>query len=252
MKTSQRHQLKTNDFADVIGDLTHRFQENRKSILGVAGLVIAVLVIGGGYWTWRTQQAEKAAIALADAMAVESAPVVPAAPPAAPGQPAPPAPPAGSYPSAEARAQAAIAKFQAVASSYGSSPAGVAARYHVAALLANTGKPADAEREFRAVIDQAGSGLYGRMARIGLAQVQVQAGQFDPAIATFREMASRADADLPGDGLLMQLGRAYTLAGRKTEALQTYQRILDEFPDSLYSSTARRQLDELKAAGPTS
>ena len=84
MKTSQRHQLKTNDFADVVGDFTHRFQENRKLILGVAGVVVAVLVIGGGYWTWRTQRAEKAAMALADAMAVESAPVVPAAPPAAP------------------------------------------------------------------------------------------------------------------------------------------------------------------------
>jgi hypothetical protein len=59
-------------------------------------------------------------------------------------------------------------------------------------------------------------------------------------------MAESAD-DLPVDGVLMQLGRAYHLAGKRDEALQTYQRIIDEFPDSVFVTEARRATDSLKA-----
>ena len=247
MKTSERHQLKTNEIAGVVSDLTERFEAHRSRILWAGGIAVAILVIGGGYWSWKTQQTAKAATALSDAMAIASAPVVPPAPAAQPGQPAPPAPPAGSYPSAAARAQAAIAKFREVAAAYGTTEAGLAAQYQTAALLAETGNTAEAEKEFKAVVERAGTGLYGTMARLGLAEVQVRAGQFDPAIATFQELASRADADLPVDGLLMQLGRAYALSGRKAEALRAYQRVVDEFPDSLFATEARREVETLKA-----
>jgi TolA-binding protein len=247
MKTSERHQLKTNEVADVIGDLTQRIDAHRRQILGGIALVVAVAAMGGGYWTWRAQRAERAATALSDAMAIASAPIVPSPPPAAPGQPAPPPPPAGSYPTAEARTSAALVRFREVASAYGSTDSGLAARYQAAALLADGGKTAEAEQEYRAVIERAGDGIYGQMASLGLAEVQVQNGQFEPAIATFKEMAARAGTDLPEDGLLMQLGRAYAMAGRRTDAVQTYQRILDQHPESLYATEARRELETLKA-----
>lgn len=247
MKTRERHQLKTNEIADLIGDLSQRFDAHRRRILAGAGLVVALAAIGAGYWAWRTQQATRSATALAGAMAIASAPVVPPSPPVAPGQPTPPKPPEGSYPTAEARAQAALARFREVAAAYGSTWAGVAARYQAAALLAESGKPDDAEQEYRAVIERAGSGLYAEMARLGLAEVQVQKGQFDPAIATFKEMAARADGGLPVDGLLMQLGRAYALAGRNGEARQAYQRVIDEHPESIYATEARREAEALKA-----
>ena len=51
---------------------------------------------------------------------------------------------------------------------------------------------------------------------------------------------------MPMDGMLMQLGRAYALAGRKEEAVRAFTRVTDEFPKSLYSSDARREMEDAK------
>jgi len=58
-----------------------------------------------------------------------------------------------------------------------------------------------------------------------------------------------ADALLPVDGVLMELGRAYRLAGRSDEARAAFQRIMDEFPTSLYFTNAERELQVLQIAG---
>jgi TolA-binding protein len=197
---------------------------------------------------WRARQAEQAGAALAEPVGIASAPIVPPAP-SEPGKPPPPAPPAGSYPSEEARSRAALDKFLAVANAYSGTAAAVTARYRAAAILAELGRNAEAEREFKAVVDAAGSSVYGRMARLGLAEIQVRAGQYEPAISTYRELSSRADDDLPVDGVLWQLGRTYALAGRKAEALQVYRRIVDEFPESLYVADARREVAAMSASG---
>ena len=72
------------------------------------------------------------------------------------------------------------------------------------------------------------------------------AGQYDQAINAFKEMSLRKDGPLPVDGILMQLGRAYLDAGKRVEAQQTFNRLVEEFPDSPFSSDARRELDNLK------
>jgi outer membrane protein assembly factor BamD (BamD/ComL family) len=59
-------------------------------------------------------------------------------------------------------------------------------------------------------------------------------------------MTQRKDTDLPVDGILMELGEAYRRAGRLPEAVRAYTRIVDEFPKSVYTADARRQIDELK------
>jgi outer membrane protein assembly factor BamD (BamD/ComL family) len=47
----------------------------------------------------------------------------------------------------------------------------------------------------------------------------------------------------------MRLGHAYDLAGRADEARATFQRVLEEFPFSLYSANAERELEALQAQG---
>ena len=119
------------------------------------------------------------------------------------------------------------------------------ARFQAASLLASLGKPAEAEQLYRQVA-AGDSGIHGRMARMALAELQVRSGKYDEAIATFQDLAARKDSDLPADGVLMQLGRVYELAGKRAEALQTYQRIVSEFPNSLYASEAQRAVEALK------
>src|SRR5205809_1052396 len=83
-------------------------------------------------------------------------------------------------------------------------------------------------------------------ARIGLAEAQAAQGQYEQAINTFKELAQRKEGPLPVDGILMQLGRTYLVAGKRADAQQTFNRLVEEFPDSPYTSDARRELDTLK------
>jgi outer membrane protein assembly factor BamD (BamD/ComL family) len=90
------------------------------------------------------------------------------------------------------------------------------------------------------------------MARLAIASLQIESKQYDQAINTLQAMTQRTDGDLPVDGILMELGDAYRRAGRLPEAVRAYTRIVDEFPKSVYTADARRQLDELKTAQATS
>ena len=222
-------------------------QRQRQIIWGVAAAVLVAAAIAG-VWYWRVSVDNGARRLLADAMAVAEAPVVPATPPAA-GQTPPPTPAAGSYPTERARLEAALKRFMAVADAYPSSRHGLAARFEAAAALAALGRTKEAEAQYQQVIDGAGKGLYADTARLGLASVQARAGQLDTAIATFKQMADAKDGALPQDGVLMELAKAYDQAGKRADAIKAYQRIVDEFPQSIYTSAARRELDLSKVTG---
>lgn len=174
----------------------------------------------------------------------------PATTPATPPTPATPtAPPPGSYPSETARAEAALAKFQAAADAYPSTPAGVAARYEAAAALGFLGRLPEAMQRYQEVIDRAPKSIYADTARLGLADLQYRAGQYDAAIGGYKALAAKADSTLPIDGVLMQLGRAYAAAGKTADARQTFQRIVDEFPQSSYVALAQKELENAKISG---
>ena len=239
MKHSEREHLKKNEVAAALEHLTG---VDSGAALRWVAIVAVVAVVGGGIYAWLNASRAKADGLLAAALRVEAAQVVP---PPAPGQPAAPA---GSFPTEDARHEAAVAKFKAVADAYPSSAAGITARFKLGSLLAERGKTAEALSAFQAVAAQGTSSIYGRMAALAVADLQLAAGQHEAAIATFREFSTRTDADLPADGILMQLGRAYRAAGKKAEALQTFTRVTDEFPQSIYLGEARREVDALKAS----
>jgi TolA-binding protein len=245
MKTAERQHLKHNEVADLVSRFKETMDAEGSRIWRGVLAALAVLLVVGGFFGWRSYTAAKSQALLAEALAVDSAPVVPLP---QPGETAPQPPQPGSFASEQARREAALAKFAAAAQAFPSTDAGRMARYRAASIYAEMGKLADAEREFKAVAD-AGGALYGQMARLGLADLQVRQGQYEPAIATFRDLSARPDGNLPVDGILMQLGRAQVLAGKPAEALPTFKRIVDEFPDSPYGAEARRQVETL-AAGP--
>jgi TolA-binding protein len=245
MKRAERHHLKENELALYVADLKGQYASHRREIVAGLATVLVLLLVVGGYIAWRERTNTRASALLAEAMTVAQAQV---APPAAPPEPGttPPKPPPGTYPSERAKLEAALPKFLAAADAYPTAQAGIAARYHAAATLAALGRSAEAEQRYREVIDRGGDGLYGQMARLGAAEVQASAGKYDPAIAAFKELASRTTAEIPVDGVLMQLARTYARAGRTEEATRTFDRIVAEFPQSLYAQDAREELAQLK------
>ena len=253
MKSTERHRLKENEVAHVLGAAREMFGPYMKL---VGGLVVLVLVGGAGYagyTAYRTQSGSQAQQMLADAMVALNARVVPANAPAnVPGE----APAAamldaqGTFATEEAKLKAALPKLKAVVDAYPNQDAGIIARYHMAGALAATGQGADAMTAFDEVIKRAGSGsLYGRMARLGKADTAAKAGQLDAAIATWKELASSTDANdpLPKDAILMELARAYALKGNQDEARKTFTQLMTEHPESPYSVEAKAELDQLKS-----
>jgi len=246
MKRTERHKLKENPFATWVGELTETAVGHGRQIAFGAIAVVVVVGIALGYTYWRNQMAGEADAALAAALAVSEAPVV--APPA-PGTPeaaTPPAPQPGTYPTETAKLEAALPKFQAVVDQYPDSAAANAAIYHSAATLAGLGRLEEAATRYQQVVDRDRGNLYGQMAELGLANVRVRQGQTDQAIAIYETLASAADTRLPIDAVLVQMARAYRSAGKADDAARTYQRIVDEFPQSVYLADATAALAEIE------
>jgi TolA-binding protein len=155
----------------------------------------------------------------------------------------------GTFPTEQEKLTASLPKFLDAANAHPNTAAGIAARFHAAAILAAQGKTADAEQRYKEVIDKAGnSSIYSRTAKLGMAEAQVAQGKYDSAIAVYSELSRDTTSTLPLDSVLMYLGRAYARAGKKEEAVRSFTRVVDEFPQSAYAADARRELEETKKA----
>ena len=247
MKSTERHKLKENDFAHTVARTREMVDQRRTEVTTIAVAVIAVAVVVGGYFFWRTSRDGKSEAMLASALAVAEAPVY-TPPPPAPGSP-PPVQPPGTFRTDRERLDAALPKLQAAADAYPNSDAGITARFHLAATLAELGRFAEAEQRYSEVIDKSGSrSIYRQTAKMGIGEAQLAQGKGDAAMTTFRELSTDSNSQLPVDGVLMQLGRAAIAAGKSDEATRAFTRVVDEFPQSLYVTEAREKIASLKKA----
>jgi len=236
MDSKHRHELKQNEFAVVAYTLADRIAQHRTTILGVLGVLAVLAVIAGGVMAWQTRQANNAGAALGIALATAEAPVVPAS--TLPGAVQTP----GTFATAEARAEAAIAAFTHVTTNFAGTESARLAAFHLAAQLLAGGKSAEAAQAFAALADEEGDTLRGQSARLGQAEALLASGQTDEALKIYTDLAAVREGPMPVDGLLMQLGRASQRAGRTAEARAAFQRVIDEFPESGFVMTAQQQL----------
>lgn len=249
MKTTERHHLKDNELAIALGHVQDWAGGHSRTLLTA---LVAVAIIGGGalgFVTWRNSTDNKARVMLAEAMVIQEARVMPPGPPTgttndptAIGGQLP-----GTYPTEQARLEAAVPKFQAAADAYPTSHSGLEARFHLAGALVSLGRFDDAVKQYDQVI--AGSNtLLARSARLGKAEAQLRSSQFDPAIATIKQIVDQKDAALPAEAVLMELARAYKLAGKTDDARKTYTQVVEQHADTPYATEARTELEKLPKA----
>jgi TolA-binding protein len=244
MKRTDRHKLKENEFARTVAHARDAVQSRGAEITRIVGIVIVLLLLVGGFFWWRSSREAAANDLLAAALATYEMPVVPPQPPA-PGSP-PPVPQPGTFQTEQAKLEASLPKFKEAADAYPAREAGITARFHEAGILAALGRHAEAEQRYREVIDKGGSTIYARTAKLGLADAQAAQNKYDDAIALYTELSRDTTSQIPVDSVLMQLGRTYARAGKREEAVRAYNRVVEEFPQSLYISDARREMEELK------
>ena len=242
MKRTERHHLKENELQLLTRRAREAIDARRREVMAalVAAAVIGVAALA--YFAWHERIEGKAHALLAEAIVTQDARVVP---PPAPGATST-QPTTGTYPTEQAKREAALVKFKAAADAYPSTDAGLFARYQQGATLMALGRPADAVAAYQEVIKRAGNSIYSQMAQLGVAEAHARLGQYDQAINAFKDLAQRKDGPLPIDGILMQLGRTYLTAGKPADALQTFNRLVQEYPESPYSAEARKELDGLK------
>lgn len=239
MKSKERHELKRNEFATTTFRLLDVVETHRTQVLAGAGIVVLLAALIGGVMLWRSHKANQAGAALGVAMAIAEAPVVPAS--TLPGATQAP----GTYPTEQARAEAAINAFTEVATSYPGTDAARVATYHAASELLAAGRAAEAEQAFAAVAADGAQPVLAASGKLGQAEALMSVGRIDDALKIYTDLAAMRDGVLPVDGLLMQLARASKLAGKEAEARAAFQRVLDEFPQSTYTMTAQQELAAL-------
>jgi TolA-binding protein len=239
MKRTERHHLKENEFAEWLLDVRQWYEANRNVAVygGLAIIVVAIVVVGTVLV--RQNTASKASLMLAEAISVAEAPVMP---PAAGEAGKPPMQAPGTYPSNKARLEAALPKLLAVADAYPDLDPGMLARYRAAAALVAVGRTAEGIERYTEVVAKS-KGVYQVMAKLGIADAQLLSGQFEPAIASLKALSQQTTDEIPVDGVLMQLARGYRLAGKQDDARKTFKRVAEEFPQSPYAESARKEMD---------
>ena len=182
MQSYTRHQLKEDKFQEVTRGAIAQAQAHRQQ-LTLVGIVVLILVLAGGaYGYWRSQQDEQASEAMGQAMTTYAAPI------RAPG--ALPEPGITSYTSAAERDKDAEKQFQAIADKFPRTDSGKHALYMAAAAALDGGQYADAESKFKKVIDIAGKDL-AALAKVGLASVYEATGRDQDAINVYNDLIKK-------------------------------------------------------------
>jgi len=236
MKSQERHHLKQNEFAVQAARVADVVMQNRDRWLMIAGALVVVGAIAGGYIFMSGRAADQSSAAFGAALLIEGSQVVPA--PTVPGAKQQP----GTYPTETARNDAALAAFKKVADEYPNDETGRAAKYRMAGLHLRSGRAADAERLFGEAANNAGSSPYGPLAQLGRAQALTALGKYDDALKILTDLSGQRDSALPIDGVLMELARVNERAGKTQDARAAYKRVVDEFTQSGYAGEARLRL----------
>jgi hypothetical protein len=154
--------------------------------------------------------------------------------------------PAGQvFATAEEKYKTAAAAFEGVERRFGSSKAGLRAKYYAALARIELGQYKEAEKALRE-IQATGAGLEPELARVALASLYRRSGETDKAVETYRGLATNPSANVPRDFALLSAAQTLEDAKRWSEARAAYRQVFEEFPASVYAADARARAEYLQ------
>ena len=219
-----KNQLKKQDkFVTTTSNGLAWANENRKSTIVTASLLLAVILVLVGGFAWYGKRSDAASAALGSAMQTYNTPVASAARPVNPGQ--------KSFPTLKDRATQANAEFLAVANQYGSMPDGKVARYFTGLTYMEAGQNQSAEDSLKTVAGYWNTDL-SALGKLALAQLYVSEGHNDQAIALYKELGDGKATTVPAGLAQIQLAELYEASGKPDEAKKIYASLKDKDKDA--------------------
>jgi len=145
-----------------------------------------------------------------------------------------------SFPTEQARSEAALPKFTAVADKYPRTNPGRLARYYEALELEDLERHNQALEELKKISSGSDKEL-AAMAQYQIANIYARTGKTDDAVKTYRAVAELRSVFVPRPMVLVELAD-FLRQSNPAEASNLYQQIKKEFPDSPVVERADRGL----------
>jgi predicted negative regulator of RcsB-dependent stress response len=233
-----RREIKRDEFATAMGRSVEYAESHWRTIaMAVGGVVLLVLLLLG-VRAFLSHRATASNEALAQAMKVYQAPIDAAAP-------KPQDPKSPSFRDEASRQARAKELFTQVRDDHGSTDAADVAGVYLADLAAAEGQLDRARELWQDFLDDHKGHMLAGPVRLNLYALDRKQGKGEPVLLELRGMVDQADAPLPQDVVLHELGVTLEQLGRGQEAIQHYRKILDEYPQSPYRSSAQQRLSAL-------
>jgi len=189
-----RKELKQDNIALKVEETFDFFVKYRQHIVRYGGAVLALAVIVAAVFYYRGAQHDVRQQMLADAIALQGAPVGTA-------------PPNGglSFPSDAAKKDAVVKSYNKLISEHGGSEEAYSAELALATMDADSGNMPDARKKYQDVADHAGAG-FASMAKLSLAQLDFAENKTAEAQTMLKDLQ-----DHPTE-LVSKIQATYTLA----------------------------------------
>lgn len=236
MDTQTRHAMKHDALVDNAQSAVAWLEEHRSQAILFVGVLVAVLVIGIGSVLIYQHRQEQASVAFGAAMDIYSAPIAQAGTPAQPG--------VRTYASSSARAQAANAKFEQVAKSYGSTDAGKNALYFSGLCNMEMGQTAAAEKILNKVARDRDKNL-AALANLALVNLDQQAGKVPDATNLLNKMIAHPTATVPASEAQLELAGIYQTSNPQ-QARKIYAQLKDKDAKTAAGQIATQKLQQMK------
>jgi tetratricopeptide (TPR) repeat protein len=237
VRSSTRHQLKQNSFAETTVEAISWTKEHEKT-LTAAAIVVAVIValaIGGyAFVNYRNQQASQE---LSSALQKYNAPIRPAGQPASPLE--------LSYATGAERAKVANADFARIADKYSFTRNGRIARYFEGITLHDMGDNSGAEKQLQQVAvswDKETASL----AKLALASIDQDAGKTQQAIDLYKALMEKPTTTVGKTTAQFELANLYESNHQPLEAIKIYEQMQKDYPTSPVGQLASQKLQTLR------
>lgn len=198
--------------------------------LKIAGVGVAVAVLGLAAWLWlRAEDSRGQAALAASADLVQQAD--------------------GPQATADARAKA-IASLQAILAQHGRSSAAVQAAYELGNLQYQAGDYAAARGAYEIALAKGAAGSLRTLAASGVGYTWEAQKDYANAVTAYEAVTRAVPAkQFFFEDALLDLARAQALAGKPVDALATYERLLKDAPETRRAADIRAKIAELQARG---